>query len=345
MPETLRPETKERISALCEKISVSFDLDPDIQEELYGHLEDKLQAYMSGEERLTEEDAFILVREHFGSPAAIKVLFQDVHVRRYHVGFARRIMAVLAATSGVMILQSGVFFLMTVALIVWANTYGVSDNARVFLAVVMASIQVASVVLIGYVLYHWQQCIDQGIRPWFIRWGAPTVITILILMAIVQRAIPMAHAGPLLSFDPYPTSAWVAYVFYVACIEISMVFGCLVWLWWCDRPPRTARAVTYAFAAWMSVQILGFLIPPPQLSICITEYGMPFKDLFAYVNIAQGPLADDFLTWYLRWEVPSSFRFYAGVQVFIMCVFAGYLSRLLYRLIPRLQQIAVHALM
>ncbi len=345
MPDSLRPDTLERIRALCAKISVSFDLDPDIQEELRGHLEDKLLAYMSGEERLTEDDAFILVREHFGSPAAIKTLFQGVHTQRYHAGFARRIVAALAATSGVLIAQSALFLLMTLALILWADRYGVSDAARVFLAVVMATIQAAGAVLTGYVLYRWQQRLNEGFQPWFVRWPMPAMAALVIAMALVQRAIPTAHAGPLLSFDPYPPAAWVAYLYFVACVETSLVIVCLMWLWWCDRPPRTPRALVYALAAWMAVQCLGFLIPPPQLSICITEYGLPFKGVFAYIDIAQGPLADNFLTWYLRWEIPGTIRLYAGVQVFIMCVFAGYLSRVIYRLIPRLQQIAVHALM
>lgn len=335
MAEFLQPETEERIRALCQKISVSFDLDPEIQEELYGHLEDKLHAYLNGEEVLTEEDAFILVQEHFGNPAILKALFQNVHVYGYHVGFARRLLAALTASCGVLILQSVLFCLMTIGMIQWADIFGISDTFRVFMAVTMAVIQVGCILLMGCILYRWQRRIEQGARLWFIRWPVPALAGIVLLLACVQRAIPHAHTGSLLNTPTYTSGVLLAYLFFVVCVETSLVLGCLCWMWWCDRPPRTARTLTYTLAAWLSVQLLGFLIPPVQLSVRITALGLPFTDLFTYVNIAQGPLADNYFTWYLRWEVPGVFRIYACAQILVMCAFAGYLSRLLYRLIPR----------
>ena len=333
----ISPQVREQVEALCRQISVAHDLDADIRKELQGHLEDKLLAYLSGEERLTEDDAFILVREHFGDPAVLKSLFQDVHVYGYHIGLARRLLAAFAATSGVLILQSAAFLLMTLGLILWADSYGLSESVRAFIAVVMVSTMLGGVLLMGCVLYRWHRRIEQGERPWFIRWPLPGVAGLAIILAAVQRVIPLAHAGPLLSFSAYTTATWIAYIYFAACAGIAMVVSCLVWIWWCDRPPRAARAVLYAVAAWLTVQMLGFLIPPPQLAICITESGLPLKNLLPYVNIAQGPLDDNLLTWYLLWEVPSSIRLYAGAQILIMWVFAGYLSRVLYRLAPRLR--------
>src|SRR5262249_9802013 len=48
-------------------------------EELYGHLEDKLIGYLGGEERLTEADAMILVREHFGRVDGLRSVLADGH--------------------------------------------------------------------------------------------------------------------------------------------------------------------------------------------------------------------------------------------------------------------------
>ena len=79
MVDELGPDTNEKMRALCKKISVAHDLDAEIQEELYSHMEDKLLGYLEGEEALAEEDAFILVREHFGDPSALKGLLQGVH--------------------------------------------------------------------------------------------------------------------------------------------------------------------------------------------------------------------------------------------------------------------------
>jgi len=69
----ISPQVQERIEALCRQISVAHELDEDIRKELRGHLEDKLLAYLSGEERLTEQDAFILVRERLRNPDRSKL--------------------------------------------------------------------------------------------------------------------------------------------------------------------------------------------------------------------------------------------------------------------------------
>ncbi len=100
MADPLKSDTREEIRALCKKISVAHNLDEEIQEELYGHMEDKLSAYLNGEEAVTEEDAFILVREHFGDPSALKGLLQDVHAFEAQVSLARRLAAAMIVSAG-----------------------------------------------------------------------------------------------------------------------------------------------------------------------------------------------------------------------------------------------------
>ncbi len=74
MNTPLNNDTQQRARELARTITVAHDLDPEIQEELYGHIEDKLLAYKNGEERITDEDAFILVREHFGNAKELKTM-------------------------------------------------------------------------------------------------------------------------------------------------------------------------------------------------------------------------------------------------------------------------------
>ena len=51
MNTPLNNDTQQKARELARKITVAHDLDPEIQEELYGHIEDKLLAFKSGEER------------------------------------------------------------------------------------------------------------------------------------------------------------------------------------------------------------------------------------------------------------------------------------------------------
>jgi hypothetical protein len=106
MPKGGETAVRERMRALCQKITVAYDLDPEIQEELFGHMEDRLLGYMSGEDKLTEEDAYILVREHFGDPAALKGLLHEVHDASVRTTLARRLTAALVEPGGFLFLAS-----------------------------------------------------------------------------------------------------------------------------------------------------------------------------------------------------------------------------------------------
>src|SRR5690242_2017659 len=54
------------IRALCKQLAEKRGLSEEVREELCGHMEDKLLGYLKGEERVTVEDALVLVRAHFG---------------------------------------------------------------------------------------------------------------------------------------------------------------------------------------------------------------------------------------------------------------------------------------
>ncbi len=99
MPSPLLPETLEQIQQIAGHIQVANQLDPEIQAELRGHMEDKVAAYLSGQEQVTEGDALLLARVHFGDPAIIKSLFQGVHHREYSVSLARRLAAAFVAST------------------------------------------------------------------------------------------------------------------------------------------------------------------------------------------------------------------------------------------------------
>jgi hypothetical protein len=90
MSDPLTPDTAEKLRTLSERITVACELDAEIREELYSHLEDKLLAYLSGEEKLTESDAFILVREHFGNADNLKRLLKKVHAPERCIAYAGR---------------------------------------------------------------------------------------------------------------------------------------------------------------------------------------------------------------------------------------------------------------
>jgi hypothetical protein len=55
-----------QIRSLCHELAEKRGLSDEVREELCGHMEDKLMGYLKGEERVSVEDALVLVRAHFG---------------------------------------------------------------------------------------------------------------------------------------------------------------------------------------------------------------------------------------------------------------------------------------
>jgi len=74
MADKLSSETTQRIEQLVQEIAGSHKLNDELCRELQGHIEDKLLGYMRGEETVTEADAFVLAREHFGDKYNLREL-------------------------------------------------------------------------------------------------------------------------------------------------------------------------------------------------------------------------------------------------------------------------------
>jgi len=70
MPE-IPGESSRKIEAFCRDLALRHDLDAQTADELRGHLEDKILGYLSGEVKLTEEDALLLTAAHFGDAQKI----------------------------------------------------------------------------------------------------------------------------------------------------------------------------------------------------------------------------------------------------------------------------------
>src|SRR5690348_11709889 len=66
MPDEKVDEAVGKIRSLCKELAEKRGLSDEVREELCGHMEDKLVGYLKGEERVSVEDALVLVRAHFG---------------------------------------------------------------------------------------------------------------------------------------------------------------------------------------------------------------------------------------------------------------------------------------
>ncbi|MDX9975743.1 MAG: hypothetical protein RBU21_22370 [FCB group bacterium] len=304
MDKQVDPAVQERVRALCRQITVAHDFDAEIQEELYGHMEDKLLAYLAGEEKLSPDDAFILVREHFGNPEALQEVLQAVHEPGVRVSLPRRLTAALVATTGIGV---PVGLLCNAALIALGlfgtrldSFYAFVVNVRFWMN--MAP-QLISSLLLWCLLLRWQRRLAQGQHLWFVRWPAQymwaaagaALIAPLVIPEVRVILFPFSPTIPGLGF----TGALLGFTIWVAVRSICGV----AWLWWTDRTPGMGRKLKWVF---LSMLLLGgFSKWHPSLwpGLLVSSGELPLRG--AAQTLATGTLFGTQVHWSFIWAEES----------------------------------------
>lgn len=232
MPDELSPEARAQLRGIVKKLSVSHDIDPEIQEELYGHVEDKALAYLSGEEAVSEDDALLLTREHFGDPRSVREFLSAVHMQEATGSTMRRIAAITILSLAMMI-PIRLLYLLTAIMPAWYTTHfgGVAETA-------LAAVYLAALV---FVLHHWD---GQAESVWFLRWRPRSLALAVCVLGLLLVLVPVVGT----SVAPQ-SPIWVLRITMMAAVGIALL-QVLVWLRWTDQKPRRMWAVFQGVCAW-----------------------------------------------------------------------------------------------
>ena len=288
MDKTLEPKIEERLRGLCKQVSVANSLDEELREELFGHMEDKLLAYLNGEEPVTEDDALILVREHFGDPGVVKGMLREVHAQEAGISLARRLVAGLALAIGLDIGMYLVFSLVTLGLVAqaaWAPTATTPGNPNfdhsyvhppwaVGAAAVswnaMGLADALNTLLSGLallvwpfifwrVLRHWGKKAESGESVWFRQWALWRMLVFVLLLFFLRDLLP-----GIMTREAVP-KLWGGLSSMLVPWRVSLVLHCIVWLWWTDQAPRRLARLLCAICMVCVVHVLrlaNFIVPP-----------------------------------------------------------------------------------
>jgi hypothetical protein len=346
MPDSVNQETRAKIDELCKKIAIAHDLNPDIQSELSGHMEDKLLGYLSGQESLSEDDAFILVREHFGSPAKIKSLLQNVHYVAADLSLTRRLCAVSAVFLGFIAIHG---FINTAAwgLAAWIRFTGLVTDSPTPLLPVGAFAGVITLVAGTYVcwrvLANWKRRLDAGEAPWFQRWSAFQITLVLGALAGLQLAIPglslKLEATDLVGF--YPSMQRFSLLVNglgLATLIICFVVQAGIWLWWSDSTPRRPRTLTITALAWLA--FTGFpwsMVHLIRLKIYLYDPSTTTPDATNQLVLWHAHHGEYSGLWLLEANSIDQTFIYSLGMTFIPAIFAVALAKFIYLRIRREQ--------
>jgi hypothetical protein len=215
-------DTQAQIQQLVEEIAGCHHLAADLREELRIHIEDKIQAYLNGEELLTDQDALLLAREHFGNRDRLRGLLGEIHPQLVACDLKQRLAPAMAATAAAM-LGSGLL----------CNALWTTGQVTYYEGA-MAGVILFSVIC-GGILRHWKKRLHAGQPPSMVQWrparqGALIVGLLLLIQLLQPLYIALWQQGynrPIVGHET-DTLRFVL-SFY------SWVFICtLLWFWWCD---------------------------------------------------------------------------------------------------------------
>ena len=159
-------------------------------------MEDKLRAYLTGEEKVTEEDAFVLVREHFGNPEEVQAMLEDVHVEATRVSMMRRIGAITVVFLGIFCMTVLVSFpLYSLLNALHFLTYYHYDSVFLRFAKLIPTIIAYSCAIVMLVV--WREREHDSQPPWYIRsnpwYFVPALLILYFLFIRLMRT--WIHGG------------------------------------------------------------------------------------------------------------------------------------------------------
>jgi hypothetical protein len=276
MDEKIGPETEERIRELCRKISVAHNLDEEIQRELFSHMEDKLLAYLSGEEKITEEDAFVLVREHFGDPEEVKAMLEEVHYTEMKMALFRKVGLIASLTFFLMTAGEYLLRIMSAALFGWVNSLPINQNTSPFSASpiphVISSLPLpiqwlltflahelppfCAVALLWLAVSELKEKKVQGKYSWFLT-DSPSLFLMFVLSGFLLSYIVILGIEHLPFYQSIPklgtffSSNTILEIIYLT----LSIMQCLVWLWWFDDRSGRYTPIIIGLIVWITYNI------------------------------------------------------------------------------------------
>ena len=279
MDKPLSQEAQSRIGELCESIARRDLLDVDAQEELRGHIEDKVIAYLEGREALTELDAVVLAREHFGSPDTLKSYFHLLEPHRLNIGVVHKLSQLVFVSYSIQIVA-----VLLLRSYLYGNPlalFGINSKPHTLTPELMVATSGIIVVSVVCVLSAIQK---MNLLKKFDQLSTRTLLVSAMFAFIVCACLPtwwrMGHA---------PLTNTLVVIF---CVHIGFaIISCYTWLWWVDRGRGSLAHVAAASCAWLAMIMLHPIVARAFRAGGSIAFGKAYMDSYAgpYNSIAIYP--------------------------------------------------------
>ncbi len=248
-PKPLSADIHAQIQSLAKRIAADADLDGSLVAELANHLEDKLNAYLAGAESLTEADALLLARHHFGNPEVLRTLIQNTHPASGIFGqdqLARRITIAQAALFAAAIpgrLALELWYRGVESHIVFSGVRSLGTVASGVILLICRSLVILLTSLFFLLLLRRFQQQPYKAPPSlrYLRVKAFRAFLMYILVITASAILLPPMAGSIV-----PQINFLTFLIHLAIPCASS----LIWVWWCYRPPYKLSSLLRTLPAW-----------------------------------------------------------------------------------------------
>jgi hypothetical protein len=238
--------------------------DEDARAELEAHADDKVIAYVSSQERITEADAWLLARERMGDPNVLRRELTEARPSNAQTGasLARRLAAIAAATLLAMIASQTLSLIIRNGLFVTDQSLAGATRAFWVSVVAEAVLMILAHATLVPVLRQWRRREDAGESLWFDTFSPERFTLLLAALLTLYAVVPFISTRPLLMpavlVPQDPQFAWLVLLFVLSLIPWA-VQG-LLWFWWADRGGRRVLQLTWAVGTWAAFLFLASLV-------------------------------------------------------------------------------------
>ena len=284
MPEDILPSITKRLESICRRASA--DADEQVQRELMGHLHDKLLAYLNGQEKLTQEDALLLVERHFGNAAILRRQLLAVHKSSPTAALKRLSVPLVISSSARLVVSLAFIVVMFVENRVWDGLWHLVFVDQWFFSVAIFGIFPLSAAALIFGLW-----LGRKTRP---------------------LAPVLGWGGAVIAVALYLLSRWfIASYFSDICVDwlkFWWVPEAVLWMWYTDEGRGRLWPVLATFGVWVIFITASAMLGTLHVFFPFTSFDAWFFPFSYYEPIWYSGLPILFYvvsTWLIHWRWPT----------------------------------------
>lgn len=264
MPDTLSQETQQEIRRIVSGMVSNRASQNEAAEELRGHLEDKTLAYLNGDERLSEKDALVLAREHFGEPAALMAGLDEVQDTSPPVMSDRSLLAFCIVLFAMGSVEAGAL----------ASLRLLPHFLSVIPWILIASVPLG--VWLQYILLRgWKRQLEKTGAVWFLQWPLSHLRSLFLLLFVTASLRELEAPLPLAG-----VYSQKQILLFMGVMLLGATLPFVLALWWhganCAAGTRFEVLRKLVGVLWLNGlpgMIVGYIFldhaPPPAIPISI----------------------------------------------------------------------------